>query len=764
MNLTANAGQVSNFNFTITINNDGYNKITNMVTLITVEDFETGEILFDGRIYDNEENMDSNGLFYKDVSCESELTYLNDTIVRNWNIENMSVQLFLQQIIDNHNSKTSLDKQFVLGNIEYNNTITCQTKYENTLNCIISNIVNAIGEGYLRVRKVNDIRYLDYIQLYSGQSDDIILGQNMKDLKWKKDMSNIITRVVPIGKDGLTISDVNNGLDYLDNPEAIGTMGIIEGKLELNDIDDANTLKTTAQDKLPNLAKSVYQLASNTLDLSKLGINPFGFSIGTDVNIIADAINFNDSYTIIVKETDLLDPAHVKITLDNKFASPTNRQLALQRYAQILQSCLTTNKNINTFSLEGIIDTLKNQITSSGSFTNAQVIENKGILVENTNAESNDYGALYLGCGILAIANSKTNGQWNWRSFGTGNGFTANLMIAGTMLADRIKGGTFTAGGNGNGNGTIVIKNSLDKTVTILNNEGIKVYNDNEVEVLWVDNNTGNLTCNSLDVIGDGNNTVHFKGIGDKRVVLESDDGGDCSILFKSNNYGLESKADIRSFTDSQPLGNLFITARDYLVIRSYESTDIENKPVHTLIYGDIELGGGTYVDGDGHSNNDWNGQTTNGNLTIHGNGTFNGNVTIGGDLGVIGNKQRIVQTDQGHFAMNAIESPDCEFVLPGRGLILNGECVVTMDSKWLLSVNTEIDYDVQVSAYGNSKVWVDKNSMTSTSFKVCGDADVEFMYRVYAKQKGYENTYMETVTVPEKILSIQSKINKASN
>lgn len=445
MDLIENAGQVSNFNFTITINNEGYNQITNMVTLITVEDFDTGEILFDGRIYDAEENMDTNGLFYKNVSCENEMAYLNDTCVRAWDIENMTVQLFMQQIIDNHNSHTTIDKQFALGDIEYTNEISCQTKYENTLNCIISNIVNSIGGGYLRVRKVDDIRYLDYIQLYSGSSDDIVLGQNMKDLKWKKDTSNIITRVIPIGKDGLDITSVNNGLDYLDNEEAIGSIGIIEGKLELNDISDANILKTTTQAKLPDLAKPVYKLASTTLDLNKLSINPNGYSVGTDVNIIADAINFNDSYTIITKETDLLDPAHVKITLDNKFGNTSIRNLALQRYAEILQSCLTANKNINTFSLEGIIDTLRTQITSSGSFTNAQVIEGKGILLENTNTGSSDYGALYLGCGIFAIASDKINGQWNWRTFGTGKGFVADEITSGIINANLIKTGTITS-------------------------------------------------------------------------------------------------------------------------------------------------------------------------------------------------------------------------------------------------------------------------------------------------------------------------------
>ncbi|MBP3638120.1 MAG: hypothetical protein J6K13_11240 [Clostridia bacterium] len=45
------------------------------------------------------------------------------------------------------------------------------------------------------------------------------------------------------------------------------------------------------------------------------------------------------------------------------------------------------------------------------------------------------------------IANGKNSlGEWNWRTFGTGEGFTADAIIAGYLSADRIEAGSIGSG------------------------------------------------------------------------------------------------------------------------------------------------------------------------------------------------------------------------------------------------------------------------------------------------------------------------------
>lgn len=584
MKLIENAGLVNNFNFTITINNTGYALISNMLTLVKVEDSETGEVLFEGRIYDNEGGMDGDGIFYKDVSCESELAYLNDTKVRAWDIENITVSIFLQQIIDNHNSHTSSGKQFQLGTIEYNNNIACKTNFENSLDCIITFIVNVIGEGYLRVRKVDGIRYLDYLQVYAGQSDDIVVGDNIKDFKFKPDTTNVISRVIPLGKDGLTISAVNNGKDYLDNLEAVGEIGIVEGTLDLTDIEDANILKTTAQSKLAELGKPVYSLDTNILDLQKIGLKPYGFLVGTSTTIQADMINFNETFDIIKKETDLLSPQNTKITLNNKVSSWSNRQLALQRAAQILQSCITPNKNINTFSLEGIIDSLKNQITASGSYKNAQVIDGKGILLENTDETSDDYGALYLGPGIFTIASEKDSNGWRWRTFGTGKGFVADLITAGTLLANRIQGGELSSL---DGSFKISLENGHFTTYA----DGKKAIDIFNQTVSWFDfQDTGDLTGQIssnrlLDAQGNptGTQVLSIQVPHGTMLDLASIDEDGKSPIIRINNYATDStRQKITMYVD-----DLYISPK--------------NNPDYGMSYNDGKLKLASHIDMNGY-------------------------------------------------------------------------------------------------------------------------------------------------------------------
>jgi len=60
--------------------------------------------------------------------------------------------------------------------------------------------------------------------------------------------------------------------------------------------------------------------------------------------------------------------------------------------------------------------------------------------------EQNPTRAIYIGGGIMAIANSKTtDGVWNWRTIATGDGFIAENMFAESLTANLIRGGLQTS-------------------------------------------------------------------------------------------------------------------------------------------------------------------------------------------------------------------------------------------------------------------------------------------------------------------------------
>lgn len=90
--------------------------------------------------------------------------------------------------------------------------------------------------------------------------------------------------------------------------------------------------------------------------------------------------------------------------------------------------------------LEGMIDISKNQILSVGS--NWYTDEKGNLVFVALDGRS---AMMLTGMGFM-IANEKTDeGKWNWRTFGTGDGFTADAIVTGFLSAERILAGSITA-------------------------------------------------------------------------------------------------------------------------------------------------------------------------------------------------------------------------------------------------------------------------------------------------------------------------------
>lgn len=327
IDLEEKIGEASTLSFDILINNPGYNKIFQLNTLCNVYNLQTGKTEFEGRIYSSNIQMSSSGEFYKSIVAESEIAYLNDTCVRSCKIENISYLDFVTKILTNHNAHTTKDKQFYVGNIDVDGVVNCETNYESTLSCLKSNL----SGGYLFVRKKDNVRYLDYHKGLDITSDDIILAHNMKSLSFTPDVSNIATRIIPIGENGLDITSVNNGVDYIEDTEAEKLFGIIEQKVELTDIKDAAQLKIQGQRKLNQKINAVYKLSTNILDLSTIKKDPNGFHVGTYTTIKCRPIGFEQNAFIIEKKIDLLNPQDCQLTLNDKNVSAIQMELDTQK-------------------------------------------------------------------------------------------------------------------------------------------------------------------------------------------------------------------------------------------------------------------------------------------------------------------------------------------------------------------------------------------------------------------------------------------------
>lgn len=101
-------------------------------------------------------------------------------------------------------------------------------------------------------------------------------------------------------------------------------------------------------------------------------------------------------------------------------------------------TAINNDGSIYLTRLEGQINILKNGLSSTMSSWYTD--ERGNIIFENSNGRS---AMMLTGEGFM-IANGKVNGEWNWRTFGTGEGFTADAIVTGFLSADRIESNSIT--------------------------------------------------------------------------------------------------------------------------------------------------------------------------------------------------------------------------------------------------------------------------------------------------------------------------------
>jgi hypothetical protein len=120
-------------------------------------------------------------------------------------------------------------------------------------------------------------------------------------------------------------------------------------------------------------------------------------------------------------------------------------------------------------------------------------------------------------------------------------------------------------------------------------------------------------------------------------------------------------------------------------------------------------------------------------------------NIDNNGNVNCSGSFNPVVPIDGGarKVALPAIQSPKNWFEDFGSGQLVNGSAVVSLDSDFIQTVNTAMDYKVFLTPNGDCNgLYVSQK--TATSFEVhevhAGASSVAFDYRIVALRKHYEN------------------------
>lgn len=354
---------INTFDFSLLPNNPGYGSINPYKTLVSVFNTKTNEYDFEGRIYQPNEDMASDGALSYGYIAEGEMAYLHDSQQQHLEYRGGIIEL-LQTQLGYHNSQVEDYKRFELGTV----TVTDPNDYiylylnadENTWESINRTLVDRLG-GELRVRKVNGVRYLDYVERIGLDSNvSIKLEKNLVSMSRDIDPSEIVTRLTPLGErveseddeatdasqERLTIKSVNNEVPYLDRPDLIEAFGIQGGSETWDDVTTPQILKTRGQQFLDNQKLVLYQYTVEAIDLFLIGKDPTSFEIGNSYPLINPVMNIlGERLRIIKQQIDINSPQNGNFTIGDKFKTQTDYQVDLNkesRHIYNLESTVTS--------------------------------------------------------------------------------------------------------------------------------------------------------------------------------------------------------------------------------------------------------------------------------------------------------------------------------------------------------------------------------------------------------------------------------------
>ena len=345
------------FTFDVYPSHPSYNKLERLKSVITI--YNNDYLIYKGRILEDVSSTYNN----KTITCEGELAYFIDSIQR-YSAETLNIADFFTLLINNHNSQVEEKKRFKIGNINDLGDITIEdANYCTTWEALNKEILEK-HNGYLWVRHEADGDYLDYLKDFSVLSNQSIeFGKNLLQYSKQVKGADIVTAIIPIGKDGLTISSVNDGIDYLVNQEAVNKYGWICKPVEFKDVTDASELKRLGAEHIASASNLVISLEIGAIDLAGLEKDINNFRLGTYVKVVSNPHNLNENFLVNKLSIDLLKPSNNKLTLGKSYTTFTEKSFASSKQQQAI---LKSVQNVATKEVvtEAIKETTEQTSTS----------------------------------------------------------------------------------------------------------------------------------------------------------------------------------------------------------------------------------------------------------------------------------------------------------------------------------------------------------------------------------------------------------------
>ena len=509
-----------------------------------------------------------------------------------------------------------------------------QTKYK-----AISNITGVSTAYYVRKNLIEAIQgnldqafinrwggevYYDNYTIYVNERvgfDNgmrVEIGLNCESVEGEIDMSNVTTRIVPTSYNGYGMTSSTPWVDspLINHYPVVYTKTIEFPEVKMredvsNSDDDDIIICDTDEQRNEALKKKCQELFETGIDkpMSNYQVNLIDLSKTEEYKELRnlEAVGFGDTVHCKNRELDIeTDGRVIKVSYDCIGEKNDSVEIGDFTYNYIndleaalnrVDEAINQNGTVKAEKVMGILDGVRAMMRAQA--TVAQPAPVRATILEDLNPKSPTYGALCLGTMGFQIAYERTadGREWDWRTFGTGRGFFADYIVAGTMLADRIRAGKLQSQDFVEGKSGF----ELDLDTGIITFYGSD--DSGEASKLVFDN--GGITITNLATGSTGKVSMRYQKVGDGYYPIIS--GTDGSTGYSMNQNALVYMIGTVFKSSIGVSGDKGYVATDELTVREAVKTgggqgitkriDLPGN-AFLIFHSGICVGGGSAVDG----------------------------------------------------------------------------------------------------------------------------------------------------------------------
>lgn len=528
------------FEFIAPPGNPAYDQATRMLsTLVVMQD---DSIIWSGRIISESEDFWKRRKFV----CEGALAYLNDTHTDiSINTSYNSRNTFIRHLINEHNNKVQV-KQNNVRLPSWNRAISIneitiseiadaedvdrdfyETNNETVYDWFQNNVVDKLG-AHIRIVYGNDstpylpVPKLDIQQEYlTASGQEINFGDNLLDFTKNWDLSNLVTVILPRGKqleeddetdtsgpktdtipnDGLThylsvkyailsktaknTTPVTYDYTYYDdiyvyNTTAYAKYGHVEKVVDFSDCDNPTTLLRLAKNYISSFQFDEMVLEVSALDLKTIDNNIRSFRLLEQVRCISKPHGLEKYFPLTAIEIDLANPANNKYTLGlsgntslsgagassgRKLAAKMNALPAVSKILDLAK--YNASEILTNYSISGYVNVIQESKTSQ-----ALVISDTEEWTQATKLWKWDMNGLGFSDSTVA-----REGYSGYTLAGNTRWYKTAITRDGKIVADMVSTGILSDGGQTNNywnldTGEFMLSAMIDSNSTVVSTDG----------------------------------------------------------------------------------------------------------------------------------------------------------------------------------------------------------------------------------------------------------------------------------------------------